>query len=134
MRGPAGRWAVALCCFRPNAQVWPSGSLWIICRRGCSRGIEDNLRIRGQRSMIPAMPYEFFPSTAVLQVAVELAAALSESSPQLQWLRYAGPAGQTIWAEVQQQAELVGGVNQELDREDLWDWVVMLAMARRAGE
>lgn len=39
---------------------------------------------------------------------MELAAALSESSPQLQWLRYAGPAGQTIWAEVQQQADLVG--------------------------
>ncbi|KAG2490363.1 hypothetical protein HYH03_011165 [Edaphochlamys debaryana] len=40
-----------------------------------------------------------------LEVAVELAAALSDSSPQLQWLRYAGPAGATIWEEVQAQAE-----------------------------
>ncbi|KXZ50130.1 hypothetical protein GPECTOR_17g1003 [Gonium pectorale] len=42
-----------------------------------------------------------------LEVAVELAAALSDSSPQLQWLRYAGPAGATIWSEVGQQAEAV---------------------------
>ncbi|GLI64224.1 hypothetical protein VaNZ11_007422 [Volvox africanus] len=42
-----------------------------------------------------------------MEVAVELAAALSDSSPQLQWLRYAGPAGHKIWEELDRQGEAV---------------------------
>ncbi|GIL45384.1 hypothetical protein Vafri_2634, partial [Volvox africanus] len=42
-----------------------------------------------------------------MEVAVELAAALSDSSPQLQWLQYAGPAGHEIWEEVDRQGEAV---------------------------